>query len=179
MRAITRRFNLFLALMTLAALCGCQTNTKNKQVSALRMHIEASSVNNDTTQSNTAQSVTLLRSNPVLITVNKDPFLTEANIVAAAVIDAHGGFAIQVKFDEMGALTLEQIFASNPGKLYAVFGQWGEKPADGRWLAAPLITHRVADGILAFTADMSRAEADRLVTGLNNVSKTIRKGQIK
>ena len=165
--------------MMLAVLCGCQTDSKNKQVSALRVHIEANSINGDTTQSTITTSVTVLRSNPVLITVTKDPFLSEANIVAAAVIEARGGFAIQIKFDEMGALALEQCFASNPGRHYAVFGQWGEKIENGRWLAAPLITHRVADGILSFTPDMTRAEADRLVIGLNNVAKKTRKAQMK
>ena len=139
------RFNLFLALMALMALgvlCGCQTDKKTKIISVLRVHMEANSVNGDTTQSNTAQSVTILRSNPVLITINKEPFLTEANIIAAAVIEARGGFAIQIQFDEMGALTIEQCTASNPGKHYAVFGQWANK----RRMAAgsPLRSSRIA-----------------------------------
>jgi hypothetical protein len=174
MSAITRRFNLFLALMTLAALCGCQTNTKNKQVSILRMHIE---VNSDS--SGTAQTISVLRSDPVLVTIGKEPFLTEANIIQSKVIDARGGFGIQIQFDEISAAMLEQYSASNPGKHFAIFGQWGENRADGRWLAAPLITHRIVGGILSFTPDMSRVEADRLVLGLNNVSKKVIKGQLK
>ena len=66
-----------------------------------------------------------------------------------------------------------------PENIIAVFGQWGEQKTDGRWLAWPLITHRVADGVLSFTADMSRAEADRLVLGLNNVAKKMLKGKLK
>jgi hypothetical protein len=174
MKAITRRFNLFLALLALAMLCGCQTEKKNKQVSALRVHIE---VNPDNT--GTTQTISFLRSDPVLITVANDPILSEANIIAAKVTDARGGFAIQVQFDESSALMLEQYSAANPGKHFVIFGQWGEKLANGRWLAAPLITHRIANGVLSFTADMSRAEADRLVLGLNNVAKKIIKGQLK
>jgi len=174
MSVITRRFNLFLALMTLAALCGCQTNTKNKQVSILRIHIE---VNSDS--SGTAQTVSVLRSDPVLVTIGKEPFLTEANIIESKVIDARGGFGIQIQFDEISAAMLEQYSASNPRKHFAIFGQWGENTADGRWLAAPLITHRIAGGILSFTPDMSREEADLLMLGLNNVSKKVIKGQLK
>jgi len=174
MKASTRQFNLFLALMALAMLCGCQTNTKNKEVSALRVHIAVNS--NDT---GTSQSISVLRSDPVLITIEKEPILTEANIVAARVIDTRGGYALEIQFDESSALVLEQYTAANPGKHYAVFGQWGEKVADGRWLAAPLITHRIADGILSFTPDMSREEADRLVLGLNNAAKTVQKGKLK
>jgi len=155
-------------------LCGCQTEKKNKQVSALRVHIE---VNPDNT--GTTQTISFLRSDPVLITVANDPILSEANIIAAKVTDARGGFAIQVQFDESSALMLEQYSAANPGKHFVIFGQWGEKLANGRWLAAPLITHRIANGVLSFTADMSRAEADRLVLGLNNVAKKIIKGQLK
>ena len=174
MKAITRRFNLFLALMALAVLCGCQTNKPDKEVSALRVHIESNSGN-----TGVSQTVSVLRSDPVLITVAKEPILTEANLVEAKVIEARGGFALQVQFDESSALVLEQYSAANPGKHFVIFGQWGEKRADGRCLAAPLITHRIASGILSFTPDISREEADRLVLGLNNVSKEITKGQLK
>ena len=176
MKAITRRFNLFLALMVLAALCGCQTekHKKSKDVSALRLHIEAGS--ND---SGLTQAVSVLRSDPTLLTIEKEAVLTEANLIEAKVIDARGGIAIAIQFDESSALVLEQYSASNPGKHFVIFGQWGKKLADGRWLAAPLITHRIAGGILSFTPDMSREEADRLVLGLNNVAKIISKGQLK
>jgi len=174
MKANTRRFNLFLALMALAVLCGCQTDKQDKKVSALRVHIEASA-----DESGTSDTVSILRSDPVLITAMREPILTEANIVAAKVVDAPGGFAVEIQFDEIRADMLEQYSAANPGKHFAIFGQWGEKLSNGRWLAAPLITHRIADGRLSFTPDMSREEADRFVLGLNNVAKKMHKGQLK
>ena len=174
MKVLARRFNIYLALATLLGLfCGCQT-PQEKQTAALRVHIETSS-----DPAGTSQTISVLRSDPVLVTIKSEPFLTEANVVAVKVMDATGGFAIEIKFDENGTWLLEQYSAANPGHHFVVFGQWGEKIADGRWLAAPLITHRVADGILAFTADITRAEADRLVLGLNNVAKKIHKKQIK
>jgi hypothetical protein len=174
MKAITQRFNLFLALMALAMLCGCQTDKKNKEVSALRVHIEASAEQNGTTL-----TVSVVRDDPVLITIIKDPILTEAGLISSKVIEAHGGFAVQIQFNESSALVLEQYSAANPGKHFAIWGQWGEKALNARWLAAPIITHRISDGIFTFTPDMSRAEADRLVLGLNNVSQKIIKGQLK
>ena len=143
-------------------------------VGALRVHIQ---VNPDSL--GTSQTISVLRSDPVLVTISNNPILTEANIVAAKVIDAPGGFAIEIQFDENGTWLLEQYSAANPGGHFAIFGQWGDKLANGRWLAAPLITHRIANGVLAFTPDMSRAEADQLVLGLNNVAAKIRKGQMK
>jgi preprotein translocase subunit SecD len=120
-----------------------------------------------------------MRSDPVLITIARDPILTEANIAAARVIDTPGGFAIEIQFDENGSWLLEQYSAANPGGHFAVFGQWGDKLANGRWLAAPLITHRIANGALSFTPDTSRAEAGQLVLGLNKVAAKIRKGEMK
>ena len=105
--------------------------------------------------------------------------MTEVNIVAARVFDTPGGFAIEVRFDETASWILEQYSAANSGRHFVIFGQWGDKLANGRWLAAPTITRRIGNGVLAFTADVSREEADRLVLGLNNVAKKIHKGLVK
>jgi hypothetical protein len=171
MEAWSRQFNLYLALAaTLALLCGCKTFWHRGPISTLRVHIEASSVSADTTQ-----SVSVSRDDPVLVTITQEPILTEASIVAAKVIDAPGGFAIKVHFDETGSWILEQYSAANTGRHLVIFGQWGDKPAIGRWLAAPLISHRMADGVLAFTPDLSRPEADQLVLGLNHVAELQKK----
>jgi preprotein translocase subunit SecD len=174
MKANMRRFNLFLTLMALAMLCGCQTDKKDKEVSALRVHIE---VNPDS--SGTSRAISVVRSDPVLVTVAQEPILTEVNIVAARVFDTPGGFAVEIRFDETASWILEQYSAANSGRHFVIFGQWGDKLANGRWLAAPTITHRIGNGVLAFTADVSREEADRLVLGLNNVAKKIHKGLVK
>jgi len=170
MQANMRRFNLFLALMAMTLLCGCQVLESlglahYKQTGALRVHMESAAT------ADTSQTISVLRANPVLITISKEPFLTEADIVSAKVVDTPGGFAIQIHFDENGGWLLEQYTANNPGMHLAIFGQWGDKLANGRWLAVPLITHRIAGGVLTFTPDMSRAEADQLVLGLNDFAK--------
>jgi preprotein translocase subunit SecD len=176
MKAITQQFNLFLVLTALAMLCGCQTakDKPSKEVSALRVHIE---VNSDNT--GTSQTVTVVHDDPMPFTIANEPILSEANIIAAKVIEARGGFAVEIQFDEINTLVLEQYSAANPGKHFVIFGQWGEKLAAGRWLAAPFITHRIVGGRLSFTPDMTREEADRLVLGLNNVAKKTIKGQLK
>jgi hypothetical protein len=180
MKAITRRFNLFLAIMALASALrlpdnGQANKKQDKEVSALRVHIEANSDEPGTSQSGFPAA----RDDPMPITIAKEPILTEANIIASRVIDSHGGIAIQIQFDESSGLVLEQYSAANPGKHFVIFGQWGEKPAEGRWLAAPLHHAPHSRRRLSFTPDMSREEADRLVLGLNNVSKKILKGQLK
>ncbi|HEX5400592.1 MAG TPA: hypothetical protein VFY06_16215 [Verrucomicrobiae bacterium] len=174
MKAISRRFNLFLALTSLVLLCGCQTDKKPKDVATLRVFVESNTANSGATQ-----TVSVLRSDPMLVTIYSDPILSEANIVEAKVIDTRGGFAIQIQFDELSGGLLEQYSASSLGRHFVIMAQWGEKLAHSRWLAAPLITRRIADARLSFTPDMTRAEADQLVLGLNNVVKANQKGQLK
>jgi hypothetical protein len=166
MKVCGRRFKVYLVLaLATASLCGCATEKPKQPVAALRIHIQAGA---DTL--GTTEQVTVVRADPVLVTIAKEPILTEANLIAARILNAPGGNAIEVRFDETGTWTLEQYTAANPGRHLVIFGQWGEKLAEGRWLAAPLITHRIGNGVLAFTPDMSRSEAEQLVLGLSNVA---------
>ena len=56
-----------------------------------------------------------------------------------------------------------------------IFSQFSAPPDEtlneGRWLAAPRITLNITNGLLSFTADVTRAEADHLALGLNHVAK--------
>jgi hypothetical protein len=178
MQICRRNFNLYLLpVLALAFLCGCQTSEqkeKEKQVSAVRIHMESTPEAPSVTQ-----SITVVRSDPLALTIEKEPILTEANLISAKAIDSAGGFALQLKFDEISASLLEQYTAANASRHLAIFGQWGEKLKDGRWLAAPLITQRIYDGTLTFTQDMSRDEANQFILGLTNVIKKIQKGQLK
>lgn len=173
MKVYTRRFNLFLALaLVVVSLCGCKllTGRHNEQTAALRVHMELAP-NSAGGPMSAGETVSLLRADPVQVTIDKDPILTEANVVAAKIINTPDSPAIDVRFDENGTWILEQYSASNPGRHFVIFGQWGKNLKDGRWLAAPLITKRINDGILSFTPDMSHDEATNFVAGLNNVAK--------
>jgi len=167
-----RRFNLYLLLtvaLTIAA--GCATgNKEDKQTAALRVHIECAA-----NFISSSQTVTVLRSQPVQANISKEAILTEANIIAATLLETPGGFAVEVKFNDTGKYTLEQFSSANPGRHFLIYGQWGDKIKDGRWLAAPIIGHRLASGLLAFTPDASREEARQLVLGLNNYAKIVAK----
>jgi preprotein translocase subunit SecD len=177
MKGYTRRFNLFLALFGAAGLlAGCKSTLsdlgleKNEPQGSLRVHIELSP-SNAALSSETAENVTVLRAEPVKVTIDKDPVLTENNLVAAKVIATPDAPAIEVRFDENGTWILEQYSAANPGRHFVIYAQWGKDMKDGRWIAAPLITKRINDGILSFTPDMSTNETDQLIAGLKNVIK--------
>ncbi len=174
MKVLTRRFNIYLALAVLLGLaCGCQTGKKT-QTAALRVHIESSP-----DPASDGVQVSVIRSDPVLVNVKRQPILSEVNLIEAKVIEAQGGFALSFRFDGNGTWMVEQYSAANPGRHFVIFCQWSEKATDGRWLAAPLITHRIANGALVFTPDCSREEADQLVLRLNAAAKEIRKNMLK
>jgi hypothetical protein len=167
------RFNLYL-LLGVVALSGCQTGREGKIVASLRVHMEDRAQMPDS-----GTTVKVLRDSPVLVSINPEPFLTEANVLSASLLNTPGGFAIQVKLDNSGTWALEQFTAPNPGRHLAIFSQWGEDPKDSRWLAAPIVPRRMANGVLAFTPDCSLEEAKKIVAGLNNMAKKVAKGKMK
>lgn len=167
-------FNIYLLVLLLGGVAGCETTgdkTKEKkpakEASTLFLHLE---VNPDGTGQN--GPVPILRDNPVMVNVSKAPFLEGGSVDHASVIEQPGGgFAIKIQFNQHGRWLLENITASYPNQRIAIFSQFGE----ARWLAAPLSTHRITDGVLVFTPDATRAEADRIVRGLNNIAAEIKK----
>ena len=170
-------FNIYLlaALATLV-ICGCQSDSflRKRQLSTLRVHIEASQDGTDK-----VQTVPIYREHPVSVTIRKTPFLTEANVMEAAVVDEPGGFVLRVKFDRQGVWLLEQYSTANRGKHLAIFSEFvrgpREKKAEGRWLAAPQVSQRIKEGVLSFTPDATREEADNIALGLSNIARHLGK----
>jgi len=162
------RFNLYLLplLAALLAVTGCQTNKTDEKVASLRLHLE-----NRAQVPGSGETISVLRASPVLVTISREPFLTEANVAGATLLQTPGGYAIEVKFDESGTWILEQYTSANSGRHIAVFSQWSDQTKDSRWLAAPIVSHRIANGVFSFTPDASRDEAKQIVAGLNNQAK--------
>ena len=170
MNFYVRRFNLYLLLVLAACTAGGCAWTKKKidKAGAIRIHIESAVVMPDKTE-----AIKLPRSEPIVINIDEDPIVTERNIIAATLLETPGGFSLRVKFDETGSWMIEQATAGNPGKHLVIFAQWGPTISEGRWLAAPVITRRIADGVITFTPDASREEALKLVEGLNHTAKLL------
>lgn len=142
---------------------------KDTKLSTLRLHLEAQSDGSARTG-----PVPIMRSDPMLVNVEKAPFLNEAMVVSAAVIESAGGFEIKIQLDRQGTWLLENITTDNRGRRIAIFSQF----TDTRWLAAPKIERRITDGVLTFTPDATKEEAQRIVKGLNEVAKKAKKGQL-
>ncbi|HTG43365.1 MAG TPA: hypothetical protein VK633_02415 [Verrucomicrobiae bacterium] len=163
------RFNLILTIFA-CAVVGCKTpeakEPKEKQASILRFHLET---NPDDT-GRTLQ-VPVYRAQPMLVTIGRDAVLDEGFLKTAEVVDAdeHGGHAIKVTFDDAGTRRLEALTIEHRGQHFAINASWTET----RWVAAPLITKRIANGEYVFTPDATREEAERIVAGLKNVIKKL------
>jgi hypothetical protein len=170
-----RRFNLYLLLVVIScALTACRTSStpeekaKKKATTVLSVFVETKLA-----AGNKSQTISVPRGNPIEITVETEPFLTEAFVSEAKVISVIEGFALSIKFDRRGAWLLEQYAAGNRGRRLAVRAQFGKGLDQTRWLAAPRITNRISDGVLTFTPDATREETDEIVQGLNNVAKKV------
>ena len=163
------RFNLYLLLaLTAAVACGCATHkdSKKKLLATFRVHLEAGPQDTDR-----SIQVPLYRAHPFQLLVQNEPFLTEAQVASAKVVDALGGFDLQIQFDQQGTWLLQQYSANNRDKHFAMFSQFGQKGKDSRWLAAPAFSRMISDGLIQFTPDATREEADQIAAGLNNIAK--------
>ena len=171
MKTHRRTSNIILAFLFIG-LVACKSSDgskkKGKEASFVRFHLET---NRDGTQHNAP--VPVYRANPIFINVERNAALDEGFMTKAEIVDVdeHGGFAIKIIFNAEGTQRLDYLTTANKGKRLAVHARWTED----RWLAAPLITKRIADGAFIFTPDASREEAKRIIEGLANVIKKLGK----
>jgi len=170
MKREASRFKHYLMAFVLASCVGlgCQSTGKKKpgeKYSLIMLYLEQ---NNDGTKY--SRKMAVYRADPFIFYVNSKPFLTTADLEKATLMEARGGFALQFQFNRHGTAVLESFTASNKGRRIAIFCQFTEP----RVLAAPMITQRNATGIIRFTPDCSREEAERIITGLNTAINVIK-----
>jgi hypothetical protein len=164
------RFNTYLRLLAVVlvtiAAAGCEATGKpkygKKDQTSLRLFLEVNPDGSDRTE-----TVKIGRERPFPVHVNREPFLTEANVERAEVVEAFGGFSIEVFFDKQGGWLLDLYTTSYKGKRVAIAAEFGQM----RWLGAPVISKGRSDGRFVFVPDASREEAERIVHGLNQVAK--------
>ena len=165
-----KRFNLYFCA-GLMMLTGCQSAESQRQhaISTLRIHLEAPREASDS-----SQQISISRNHPLPLRVLKDPILDESYVSKAEVVDEPGGFRLRIQFDRRGSLLLEQRSAQNQGKHLAIYSEFAGpdgKTQQMRWLAAPRLQQRIADGTLLFTPDASREESEQIALGLTNLAR--------
>jgi preprotein translocase subunit SecD len=162
----TGRQYINIILLLAGFLAGCQSSKdKDKEFSLIKLHAESVDYGSDF-----SKTVPIYRASPTYVTIDRNAFLDEGDLVKASV-EEDNGFAIRLQFNEHGVLLLENVTRSNQGRRIAIFCDFGEQ---SRWLAAPVFDRPVTDGIITFTPDATREEADRIVRGLNNEVKEIK-----
>ncbi len=155
-------FNGFLALVLLMGSAGCITG--KKEYSSFRVHLES-----DPGSVDRASAITVYRSAPLLIGIDRETILDESYVRTAAVLEQPVGFAIEIQLNRRGSWILERTTVGYKGRHLAIFSHFGPS----RWLAAPEITGRNSSGRLVFSPDATREEAERFVRGLNNTAHKI------
>jgi hypothetical protein len=135
------RYNTYLLLLALLVSTGCQSpkSKERRQIATLRVHVEVFA---DSTGAN--EPVSIGRSSPITITIDKQTILTEADVSRAQVVEDAGGFTLHIQFDRLGTQILENHTASRPGSHLAIFSEFG-RGWKGRWLA-PGIRRRISTG---------------------------------
>src|SRR5687767_9688893 len=127
-------FNGFLAVVLLAFITGCaskEERQRKKEHSSLRVHLESEPGSVDR-----SSAITVYRSAPMLIGIDREPLLDESHVRSAAVIDQAVGYVVEIQLDRRGSWILERTTVSHKGRHLAIFTHFG--PA--RWMAAPEIT---------------------------------------
>lgn len=165
------RFNFYLFVLAILGLAvGCQTAEERRRgnlSTSLWLHVESPSTLIET---NHLAGATIAG---VRFVFSRRPFLTEDYVQSAELIDApQGGYAIQVGYDDHGRMALDAVSAEARGRHIVVLAKFGpKKKPEQRWIAAPLVRHRITDGVFTFTPDATREEAEDIVFGLQNVAR--------
>lgn len=117
--------------------------------------------------------ISILRTSPVTLHVDPSPFLTEANLLEAELVETKGIYEIRLKFDLQGATILENVTLANKQGRIAILCKWSEQ----RWLSAYAIRGGIQGGILRFTPDADRSEAEEIVKRLKKTAEKLQEIQ--
>ncbi|HSH96348.1 MAG TPA: hypothetical protein VK968_19530 [Roseimicrobium sp.] len=163
-------FNIYLLCALMCLPMGCASSSKKKkgkERAILRIHLQAQL---QTSALANSTPISVYREKPVLIDVENDPVIFEVHIEKVEVIDEMGAFSIRVTLNRQGTWLLQNITAQRRNSHMAILGVY----KDIRWLGAPYIDRTITDGIITFTPDATRAEADEFVKRLNETLKEVK-----
>jgi hypothetical protein len=127
MKSCFRWFNIYFALFGVFFSPGCASDNSNdpkkeqaKEQSTIRLYLEGHKV--DTASTGTV----LVTRQKFPYTVEREPFLTEADLSKVSLIDDPSGqsYSIQLLFDDHGALFLDMTTTANKGRHIIVFSQF-------------------------------------------------------
>jgi len=124
MKISYRRFNTYFAALLLLGGCVSEPHSKpdkHKEQSTIRLYMEGSR----TDYSNVG--TVLVTREKIPFAVGREPFLTEADLKRARLIDdpsQDGSYYIELAFNEHGTLLLDMMTTDNKGKHIVIFSQF-------------------------------------------------------
>ncbi len=195
MKSLRGWFNLYFFSALAAVVVGCHSpghHYGKKQIATIRLYMEA-------TRHEVGSGQVFVTRQRVPMNIERDSFLDEGDVRSAQLVDLPDGtFAIEVTFNDHGAAMLDMQTVGNKGRHIVIFSHFPppgskedtsdgdstttapaqpaqttespDKPRKSGWISAVKISGRLSDGVLMFTPDTSRAEAQQIVTGLTNVA---------
>lgn len=182
MKSPGRWFNIYFLAALLAFAAGCSSSGglfHHPQLATIRLYLQTGP------EASGAGKVLVTREK-IPMTIEREPFLDESDLSKAQLIDEPDGtYSIELTFDDHGAMVLDMQTVSEKGRCIVIYSHFpppgtreGEAPKPGAggkktsgWISAVRINGRLSNGSLVFTPDVSRDDAQRIVTGLNNVIK--------
>jgi hypothetical protein len=119
-------FNIYFALAAVFLAAGCgsvvhDVSHSKKEQTTIRLYLEGGRAD-----SGAIGKVQVTREKDLFM-VEREPFLTEADVTKAVLVDDPGGdgtYSIQVAFNDHGTLLLDMITTGNKGKHIIVFSQF-------------------------------------------------------
>jgi hypothetical protein len=166
------RFNIYLTALVAGLLVSCETTgsktsgKKGAEASTFRIYLESRREMLDQTK-----EVSVYREHPEKLLIFKNPVIDERHLEKVEVIDTKEGFLLVVRMNAEGKLLLQNLSLSERGKRIVIESLFTEL----RYLGAPYLTRNIPDGILVFQPDATRAEAERITRGINNLIKELNK----
>lgn len=116
-----RSFNTYFAAALICFISGCATKTpEQRQQSTMRLFLEGP-------RADTSTGTVLVTRQRFPVNIERDPFLTEADLSSAMLVDdpsGDGTYEIQLAFNEHGTLLLDMITSANRGKHIIVYSQF-------------------------------------------------------
>jgi len=125
------KFNIYLALASLLLAAGCASKSSKfskEEQSTVRLYLEGNPRDVGST------GTVLVTRERYPYTIDRAPFLKEDDLVSAKMIDGYGpagGYFIELRYNEHGALMLDMLTTANRGRHIIVFSQFphpGYKP---------------------------------------------------
>ncbi|MSR65645.1 MAG: hypothetical protein EXS18_07695 [Verrucomicrobiae bacterium] len=104
--------------------------------------------------------------------VDSLPVLSEADLDHADITGEGDNFAMRLFFNTLGTIKLDTVSLNSRGHLFVII-------INGVPVAAPQLRARIVDGVFEFTPDITRADAETVVRGLNAMAEYLTKNPQK